>query len=328
MYQNKPKLHERQKAHQPGHLRTVALDVTGQCNLHCPHCYAETFRDAEPVDLKVLGRAFDQLDELGVYHYVLQGGEPLTDLPRLKSILRMIHTEQCYVNVVTNGWLLTPDILQELKELGVDKIAFSLDSGLEAEHDYRRGEGSFHKVIQGMKMVKNADLLASFSIVVTHQSINSVGFFQAYALAEQMQVRMDMQIAEPVGKWDGNTDVLVDEKDAARLKLLELGSPILPNGQRMVSRDIYSGPDDHCPAGTEFIAITVTGEVMPCNFLQFTAGNIREHSIMELREKILGCPWFDGKHPSCLCGENAEFIQNNLVPHKDKAKPLLLEDIQ
>ena len=80
MYDQKPLLHKRQAAHKPGQLRTIALDVTSRCNMTCGHCYAETFNNVGTVDLKTLIRTLDEFYDMGVFHYVIQGGEPIVQI--------------------------------------------------------------------------------------------------------------------------------------------------------------------------------------------------------------------------------------------------------
>lgn len=322
MYKDKPKLHARQSAQKPGTLRTIALDVTPKCNMKCPHCYAETFVNVEPVDLKILGKALDQFHELGVCHYVLQGGEPIADPKRLEAILTMCHPDETYINVVSNGWAMTQERIQWLRDLKVDKIAFSLDSGIESEHDSGRGAGSFKRVMAAIDHVLEAGLLSSISTVVTHQSLHSEGFKRAYQFAESKKIRIDVQIAEPVGKWDGKKDALVTKEDSAYIKRLQTECPVLPHGQKMVSRDIFCGEKDHCPAGTEFMSLSADGQLLPCNFLQYSLGNISKLTIKEMRDAIISSPWFDGTHPECIIGEDPEFIDTFVVPYMDQAKPL------
>ena len=69
MYTEKPKLQQRQGAHQPGDLRTIALDVTPRCNMKCPHCYAAVLIDLKPIELELLKGALNEAYELGVFHY-------------------------------------------------------------------------------------------------------------------------------------------------------------------------------------------------------------------------------------------------------------------
>ena len=79
---------------------------------------------------------------------------------------------------------------------------------------------------------------------------------------------------------------------------------MLPNGQRMINRDVYSGHYDHCPAGTEFMAISADGNFLPCNFMQFTLGNVADKSCKQMREDLLKCDWFGWSSSPCLCGES------------------------
>lgn len=322
MYAEKPLLHERQRRHRPGQLRTIALDVTPRCNMRCTHCYAETFAGVEPIELDVLADALDQFYDLGVYHYVLQGGEPITQPERLERIVRLCHPDETYINIVTNGWAMTQDRVCWLRDIKVDKVTFSMDSGLETEHDAHRAPGSFQRVLRGIDHVLEAGLLASVSVVVTHQSLWSEGFRLAYEYAERRGIRIDVQIAEPVGKWDGRTDLLITPEDAAYIKTLQQKAPILPNGLRMINRDVYCGDSDHCPAGSEFMGLTADGQLLPCNFLQFSLGNIRHRSVAEMRAAIMRRSWFQGTSPVCLCGEDREFIAAFIVPFVDRAKPL------
>ncbi len=322
MYSEKTKLHKRQARYQPGNLRTIAIDVTAKCNMRCSHCYAETFVNAVPVDLQVVQQTLDELYEMGVFHYVLQGGEPIEDMERLEAILRACHPDEAYLNVVSNGWKMTPDVIAWLKSLKVDKIAFSLDSGIAEEHDARRREGSFERVIKAVDDVIAEGLLTSVSIVVTHQSLYSEGFRKVSRYALDKQIRLDVQIAEPVGKWDGRRDLLITPEDAAYIKKLRLEGPVLPNGQRMVNRDIFSGTHDHCPAGTEFLSITADGQCLPCNFLQYSLGNLRDHSVREMRDTLLKNRWFTDDHPMCLCGESQAFIDEFVMPYVNVTKPL------
>ena len=327
MFSEKSNLHARQKKHKPGNLRTLALDITARCNMQCPHCYADTFRNVEPVDLHILQNTLDEAYDLGVYHYVLQGGEPIEDPERLEAILSMIHPDETYINVVTNGWGMTNEKIQWLKMLKVDKIAFSLDSGIEYEHDNNRKLGSFQRVMTGIDNVLKEGLFASISTVVTHTSLYSPGFHKAYEFAKSKGIRIDVQIAEPVGKWDGNTENLMTKEDSEYIKELQMSSPVLLNGQRMVNRDIYCGEFDHCPAGTEFMGITVDGQVLPCNFLQYTLGNIKTNGFREMRDLLLTSQWFDGKHPNCLCGENQKFISEFILPYTNVQKPLNAREV-
>jgi len=322
MYSEKPLLHLRQKAHRQGNLRTIALDVTPKCNMTCPKCYAETFAKKDPIEIGLLMPALEEFYALGVYHYVLQGGEAILARERLEAILTHCHPDETYINVVSNGWGMTHKKIQCLKRMKVDKVAFSLDSGLEEEHDEGRLPGSFKWVVRAVDDVLSEGLLTSISTVVTHESLYSEGFNNALEFAKSRQIRMDVQIAEPVGKWDGRKEMLITPEDATYIRKLRRDAGRIPNGQMMINRDIFTGQQDHCPAGTEFLGLSTDGELLPCNFLQYSLGNVRDHSIREMRDALLKSPWFDGRHPNCICGEDEEFIESFIIPYVSETKPL------
>jgi MoaA/NifB/PqqE/SkfB family radical SAM enzyme len=119
----------------------------------------------------------------------------------------------------------------------------------------------------------------------------------------------------------------VTSEDSRYIKDLQLNSPILSNGQRMVHRDIFAADYDHCPAGVEFMGLSADGELLPCNFLQFSLGNVRNHRVREMREALLASKWFQGQVPRCLCGEDNEFIRTCIVPFIDQPKPLNAFDV-
>lgn len=323
MYEYKSKLHDREKSYMGGELRTIALDITSKCNMHCRFCYAETFVQKEPIGLEYIKKAADEAYDMGVCHYILQGGEVCADYERLKNVIAIIYPEETYINVVSNAWAMTKDKIIELRDLGVDKITFSLDSGIEAEHDINRMKGSYQRVLACIDLVKDAGMLTGISTVVTHDSLQGAGFKKAYEIAEEKGIRFDIQIAEPVGKWDGNKECLITREDAEYIYGLYLNSPRLENGQKMIKRDLYRGGKEvRCPAGTEFMAITVDGNFMPCNFIQATLGNIKNKSLKKMRDDLLKSDWFSKEYSHCILGENEKYFEEIVQKYKHVKKPL------
>lgn len=322
MYANKPKLHERERNHVKGNLKSIHLDVTNKCNMKCKFCYAETFVNKEMISLDVLKKVADEAYEMGVTHYCLTGGEVCADYERLKEILKIIHPDETYINIISNGWGMTKERILELRDLQVDKIAFSLDSGIEEEHDENRMKGSYKRVLEAIDNVLEAGLLCGISTVVTHQSLYSEGFKKAYDIAKEKGIRLEVQIAEPVGKWDANTECLITKEDAEYIWKLREEGPTMANGEKMVRRDIYHWDGNYCRAGKDIMSISSDGNFMPCNYIQASLGNVKDRSLREMREDLLQSKWFNQEYNCCILGECEEFIEDVVMKYKDVEKPL------
>lgn len=322
VYADKPKLHERQKNHKEGNLRTVVFDTTSKCNMHCPHCYFKTFRKTKPIELEKLEKPLQELQDMGVYHFIFGGGEPIMNLNRLEKIISIIGPNKNYINVLSNGWHMNLENIKKLKKLGVDKICFSLDSGIEEEHDKNRMKGSYKRVIEAVNNTVSEGLFASVTAVPTHENLYSKGFNKLLDYVKEKDVRLQIDIAMPVGEWDGREDILLTDEDTVYLKKLSLDNSFSTDGHPLIKRDLYSEGGDKCRAGTEGLYITVNGELTPCVFLQYSLGNIAEKSIKRMRADLIKSEWFNGKHIKCLCGENREFFKKFIKPYKGIPKPL------
>lgn len=103
------------------------LEINQQCNLSCRACYRENNGGNKSVE-EILA----DLDTLERHQAVqtvsVAGGEP-TLHPELVQIVRLIHERGHSVSLVTNGLLLTDQLLGELKQAGLDIVMIHVDEG-------------------------------------------------------------------------------------------------------------------------------------------------------------------------------------------------------
>jgi MoaA/NifB/PqqE/SkfB family radical SAM enzyme len=146
-------------------LDTLWFQVAGTlCNLKCTHCFiscSPTNHNHEMLTLSQVRGRLSEAVSLGVREYYFTGGEPFMNtqmLPILEEALR-----QGPVSVLTNGLLLTPERCRRLKALA-DASEYSLDirisiDGYTAEvNDPIRGEGTFEKILAGVRNLAQAGL--------------------------------------------------------------------------------------------------------------------------------------------------------------------------
>lgn len=137
-------------------VSSVALHLTGRCNLSCDYCYLGTDgRRAPPMSEEVALRAVDLLFEESLgdrsVSVVFFGGEPLLRADLIERVVE--HAEErvrsrprgVSFHVTTNGTLLDREIASRLTALGV-RILVSID-GPQPDHDRHRpfpdGRGSY-----------------------------------------------------------------------------------------------------------------------------------------------------------------------------------------
>jgi len=116
-------------------LFSVNLEVTRRCNLHCDFC--DYWRRKGPEDrLEDYAPILRRLDPL---HLTITGGEPLLR-PDLEGVVRRIRdgTGFIYMNLITNGSLLTVHGALALWRAGLHQLSVSLDFPDE-RHDELRG---------------------------------------------------------------------------------------------------------------------------------------------------------------------------------------------
>ena len=97
-----------------------------RCNLSCSYC--NEYDDfSKPVPTELMLRRVDRLAELGTSVITISGGEPLLH-PDLDEIIRRIRDCNCIATLITNGYLLTPDRIQQLNRAGLDHLQISVDN--------------------------------------------------------------------------------------------------------------------------------------------------------------------------------------------------------
>jgi MoaA/NifB/PqqE/SkfB family radical SAM enzyme len=97
-----------------------------RCNLSCAYCNEyDDFSD--PVPIEEMYRRIDKLAALGTTLITISGGETLLH-PQLDDIIRRIRSHGIISGLITNGYLLTPQRIQQLNDAGLDHLQISIDN--------------------------------------------------------------------------------------------------------------------------------------------------------------------------------------------------------
>ncbi|MCU0588010.1 MAG: 12,18-didecarboxysiroheme deacetylase [Syntrophobacteraceae bacterium] len=157
----------RQSGLLPSHLLQFSADkkpvvvwnATRRCNLKCIHCYAHAKDQPSPDELSTEeGKLLlDDLARFGTPVVLFSGGEPLMR-PDLVELADYAVGKGMRAVISTNGTLITPEVAQSLKAVGLSYVGISLD-GLEAVNDRFRGvKGAFRMAMEGIEACQRAGI--------------------------------------------------------------------------------------------------------------------------------------------------------------------------
>lgn len=146
-------------------LDTLWFQVGGTvCNLACTHCFVScspTNHTHEMMSLAEVRRYLDEAVRLGVREYYFTGGEPFLN-PEMEAILAATLVVGP-ASVLTNGLLLDPARCDRLKALAEASdysldLRVSLDGYDAASNDPIRGDGTFTRILDGIRNLAEAGL--------------------------------------------------------------------------------------------------------------------------------------------------------------------------
>lgn len=97
-----------------------------RCNLSCTYCN-EYDKTSDPVPTAEMIRRIDHLAALGVSVITMSGGEPMLH-PELDTLFRRIRGHGVIASMITNGYFLTAQRIQELNAAGLEHLQISIDN--------------------------------------------------------------------------------------------------------------------------------------------------------------------------------------------------------
>ncbi|HEX4347327.1 MAG TPA: radical SAM protein, partial [Vicinamibacterales bacterium] len=150
----------------------ITLLTTLQCNFACDYCYQGDHGDynkhAEKMSLETAGKIGDWIErELDRQHskvlmLTFFGGEPLLNLPVVYEMSERMWDAcaqrgvEMRINIITNGLLLTEEVVDRIVPFGLTGIKVTLDGDRDAHNrmrPLRGGQGTFDRIVENIRRV-------------------------------------------------------------------------------------------------------------------------------------------------------------------------------
>lgn len=270
----------------------ILLDPTSACNLHCTGCWAAEYGNR-------LNLSFDEIDDiicqgkkLGIYMYIYTGGEPLV---RKNDIIALCNKHSdCIFLSFTNATLIDEAFADDMLRVKNFIPAISVEGNLES-HDGRRGTGSYDKVINAMKLLKEKHLPFGISCCYTSQNLKSISSEEFYDQMIEWGASFVWYFHYmPVGN-DAVPELMPtpEQREFMYHQIRHFRETKAIFGMDFQNDGEYVGG---CIAGgRRYLHINANGDVDPCVFIHYSDSNIREKSLLECLRSPLFMAYHDGQ---------------------------------
>ena len=202
----------------------VSLEVTQRCNLDCTLCYLS--ESAEAVRDFPLEEIYHRID-LIVAHYgpgtdvQVSGGEPtLRKRQELVAIVRRLSTLGLRSSLFTNGIKATRELLQELAAVGLNDVAFHVDS-TQQRQGYATEQDLNALRLEYIARARGLPISVFFNTTVHAGNFNEVPTLTAFFVAHADVVRFasfQLQAETGRGLLGARDDVISNASVAHRLQ--------------------------------------------------------------------------------------------------------------
>lgn len=286
-------------------VKALCLHVAHDCNLSCRYCFAgegEYHGDRGLMSFEVGKKALDYLLTNSGKRHNLEvdffGGEPLLNWKVVKELVAYGRSKEEEYNkkfrftLTTNGVLLNDEVI-EFCNKEMSNVVLSLDGRKEVNDKMRpfpKGAGSYDIIVPKFKnfVEKRGDRDYFVRGTFTRHNLDFSKDLMEYADLGFEKMSIEPVVAPPEADYsirEEDIPRILDEYDNLALEFIRRKKEGCGFTFFHFMIDLTQGPCvakrlSGCGAGTEYLAVTPTGEFYPCHQFvglpKFLLGNVDE----------------------------------------------------
>ncbi len=287
-------------------IKAMCLNMTHDCNLRCEYCFASqgTYNGEKAfLSFETGKKAFDYLVKNSGNRKNLEvdffGGEPLMNFDVIKKLvdygrsLEKEYNKHFRFTVTTNGVLLDEEKMDYINE-NMDNVVLSIDGRKETNDRMRKTinkKGSYDLIVDNYKKFISKRGSKDYFARGTYTS-NNLDFSED--VKHMRELGFDKISVEPVVAKDEEKYALKKEHvDILKKEYEKLAEYYIESYKSKDRRfqffhfniELEGGPCIYkrsigCGAGTEYVAVTPSGDLYPCHQFvgneEFIIGNVEE----------------------------------------------------
>ena len=273
----------------------VTWEVTQACDLTCDHCRADAAPDRDPSELTT-AEGIDLFHQVAEFHpepfLVLSGGDPLKrpDIFELLDAANDVGLTPSITPATTP--LLTRERIERFAEIGIGRMALSLDGATAESHDRFRGEpGTFETALRAAEHARELGLSIQINTTVTASTVDDLPVIAD--IVEDLEAAMwEVFFLVPIGRGDSLEQLTPNKAKEVMewlylrgqdgsFRIITVEAPFYRRVAHEVQRQagVTPRPVGSTGAGNGFVFVSHTGEVFPSGFMPVSAGNVRNISL-------------------------------------------------
>ncbi len=279
----------------------VSISTTNQCPYKCEFCSTNAQSKTEDdLDEDLLKDTIKTIEGLGVASIILHGGEPMFRYDRFLRLVKSVDPETC-LWMFTTGFGVTLDRAKELKDNGLFGVWVSLDHYDPDIHNRLRGNpNAFKNAVNAINAFKNAGVYTCLSLVPPDDFEDRENFIKYYNMARDLGVgEIRIMEVKPSGR-EACKGVKPHSKALEQLqKELHKDRAFRFHPQISgLSTWLEKDPALGCQCRFEYLFITSTGEVQPCEATEISFGNINDEPFETIYKRA--CQAFKSPSTGCI----------------------------
>ena len=203
-------------------LKYLFWECTLNCNFKCKHCGSRAGENVftEFINTEEIKKAFldvAQNFDAKKITIAITGGEPLLRKD-LFEVMKYANSLGFQWGMVSNGSLVTQEIVEKAKEAGMTTIDISIDGTKEIHDEFRNMKGSYEKAINAVKLFAKADFLNPLRITTTVHNKNIDILDEMYESFSVLGIS-DWRLlnVDPIGRAICNNNILLNKKQLTKL---------------------------------------------------------------------------------------------------------------
>lgn len=308
-------------------LKALCLHVAHTCNLNCEYCFASQGKyhgERALMSFEVGKRALDFLVENSGTRHNLEvdffGGEPLMNWQVVKDLVAYARELEKTVDkhfrftLTTNGMLVDDDVI-DFANREMDNVVMSLDGRKEINDHFRKtvgNVGSFDIIVPKFQKFVKARSGKSYYIrgTFTHRNPDFTKDIQTMLDLGFDELSMEPVVCPPTDKYaltEDDKQIIFKEYEKLADMMIERRKAHKPFTFYHYMLDLEGGPCIYkrisgCGSGTEYLAVTPTGELYPCHQFvgnkDYLMGDIWQGvNRLDIRDKFKQCNAYS--RPEC-----------------------------